>query len=166
MLVIGASGSIGSYAVQLAKHFGAEVTGVCSGRNVELVTSLGADQAIDYTTTDFTVAGDSYDLIFDTIGSSSFSRCKGSLTKNGCYISTTGLHNSGLAMWTSITGGKQVRSGMSVNKREALSYLRGLIEAGEITIVIDRHYPLEQIVEAHRYVDTGRKRGNVAIAVA
>jgi NADPH2:quinone reductase len=165
VLIIGASGSIGTYAVQLAKHFGAEVTGVCSGRNVELVTSLGADQVIDYTTTDFTDSGGTYDVIFDTVGRSSFSKCKGSLTQNGCYISTTGLQNAFLALWTSITGGKQVKSGMSVDKREALPYIRDLVEANEIKIVIDRHYPMEQIVEAHRYVETGHKRGNVAIAV-
>lgn len=165
VLVIGASGSIGTYAVQLAKHFGAEVTGVCSGRNADLVTSLGADHVIDYTTQDFTTTDATYDVIFDTVGRSSFAQCKDSLTRHGCYISTTGLHNAVLALWTSMIGGKQVRSGMSVDKREALSYLRDRIEAGQLRIVIDRQYPLEQIVEAHRYVDTGRKRGNVVVTV-
>jgi NADPH:quinone reductase-like Zn-dependent oxidoreductase len=165
VLVIGASGSIGSYAVQIAKHFGAEVTGVCSGQNAELVRSLGADHVIDYTVTDFTASAETYDVIFDTVGRSSFTECKGSLTKHGCYISTTGLQNVVLALWTSITGGKQVRSGISVDKRQALSFLRDRIEAGELQIVIDRQYPLEQIVQAHRYVDTGRKRGNVVVTV-
>lgn len=165
VLINGASGSIGTYAVQLAKYFGAEVTGVCSGKNVELVKSLGADKVIDYTQQDFTNSGETYDIIFDTIGKSSFSQCKNALTKNGCYLPTTGLHNSFLARWTKIRGGKRVISGMSIQKQTALIFLKELIEADKLRIVIDRCYPLEQIVEAHRYVETGRKKGNVVVTV-
>ncbi len=165
-LIIGASGSIGSAAVQLARQFGAEVTGVCSSTNVDLVTSLGADKVIDYTKEDFTNNGESYDIIFDTVGKSSFSRCKGSLKKNGCYLPTVGLINHALMLWTSITGGKKVITGMSIEKRAALIFLKELIEAGKLKSVIDRRYPLEQIADAHRYVDKGHKKGNVVITVS
>ena len=165
VLIIGASGSIGTFAVQLARYFGAEVTGVCSTTNLELVKSLGADKVIDYTKEDFTKSGETYDIIFDTVGKSSFSHCKGSLKKNGCYLPTVGLTNHVLMLWTSIMGGKKVISGMSIEKNEALIFLKELIEAGKIKPVIDRRYPLEQIVEAHRYVDKGHKKGNVVITV-
>lgn len=165
VLIIGASGSIGSAAVQLARQFGAEVTGVCSSTNVDLVTSLGADKVIDYTEEDFTNNGETYDIIFDTVGKSSFSRCKGSLKANGCYLPTVGLINHILMLWTSITGGKKVITGMSIEKRAALIFLRELIEAGKLKSVIDRRYPLEQIAAAHRYVDKGHKKGNVVITV-
>lgn len=165
VLINGASGSIGTFAVQLAKYFGASVTGVCSTGNVELVKSLGADQVVDYTKEDFTKNGEMYDIIFDTVGKTSFARCINSLTKNGCYLPTTGLQNIFLARWTSITGGKRVISGMSVNKVESLKFLKMLIEAGKLKPVIDRCYPLEQIAEAHRYVDKGHKKGNVVIVV-
>lgn len=165
MLINGASGSIGTFAVQLAMYFGAEVSGVCSTTNVELVRSLGADTVIDYTREDFTRNGRNYDIIFDTVAKSSFRRCKGSLEKNGCYLATVGLMNYVLALWTSAVGGKRVKSGMSISKAEALLFLKELIEAGEIKPVIDRSYPLEQIVEAHRYVEKGHKKGNVTIAV-
>ncbi|MBK9925831.1 MAG: NAD(P)-dependent alcohol dehydrogenase [Anaerolineales bacterium] len=166
VLIIGASGSIGVYAVQLAKYFGAEVTGVCSTTNMDLVKSLGADKVIDYTKEDFTKNGETYDIIFDTVGKSSFSHCKVSLKKNGCYLPTVGLiTNRVLMLWTSITGGKKVISGMSVEKNEALIFIRELIEAEKLKPVIDRRYPLEQIVEAHRYVDKGHKKGNVVITV-
>jgi len=166
VLIIGASGSIGTYAVQLAKYFGAEVTGVCSTTNIELVKSLGADKVIDYTKEDFTKNGETYDIVFDTVGKSSFSRCKGSLKENGCYLPTVGLlTNYVLMLWTSITGGKKVISGMSIEKNEALTFIKGLIEAEKLKPIIDRRYPLEQIVEAHRYVETGRKKGNVIITV-
>lgn len=165
VLIIGASGSIGSYAVQLARYFGAEVTGVCSTANVELVKSLGADKVIDYTKADFTRNGQTYDIIFDTVGKSSFAYCKNSLQKSGVYLSTTGLINNVLELWTSLKGGKRVISGMSIEKNEALLFLKGLIEAGKIKAVIDRRYPLEQIAEAHRYVDEGHKKGNVVITV-
>jgi NADPH:quinone reductase-like Zn-dependent oxidoreductase len=168
VLIIGASGCIGSFAVQLARHFGAEVTGVCSTTNVELVKSLGADRVIDYTQEDFTQNGETYDLIFDTAGKSSFSRCKGSLKKNGCYLLTTGnmLANYVLTLWTSIVGSQKFVFGLSIEKTEALIFLKELIEAGKIKPVIDRCYPLEQIAEAHRYVEKGHKKGNVVITVA
>jgi NADPH:quinone reductase-like Zn-dependent oxidoreductase len=165
VLIIGASGSIGTYAVQLAKHFGAEVTGVCSGRNAELVRSLGADKVIDYTRENFTENGERYDIVFDTVGRSSFSASRGSLTGKGRYIATTGLHNYFLAAWTALRGGPRVVSGMSVEKNAALGFLRDLLDAGRLRIVIDRRYPLEQIADAHRYVETGHKSGNVVIAV-
>jgi NADPH:quinone reductase-like Zn-dependent oxidoreductase len=166
VLILGASGSIGTYAVQLAKHFGAEVTGVCSTKNIELVKSLGADKVIDYTKEDFTKSGETYDIIFDTVGKSAFSHCASSLSKNGCYLATVGLKNNLLMLWTSIIGGKKVITGMSLQKTEALSFLKDLVDAGKLKPVIDRCYPLEQIVEAHRYVDQGHKKGNVVITVA
>jgi len=166
VLINGASGSIGTYAVQLAKYFGADVTGVCGPTNLELVKSLGANRVIDYTREDFTTNGQTYDIIFDTVGKSSFARCKGSLTEHGCYLPTTGLKNIFLKLWTSLLGGKKVISGMSVEKNEALVFIRELIEAGKLKPVIDRRYPLEQIAEAHRYVDQGHKKGNVVITVA
>lgn len=165
VLINGASGSIGTYAVQLAKYFGAEVTGVCSARNSELVKSLGADHVIDYTQQDFAATGQTYDIIFDTIGKSSFAHCKPALTADGCYLPTTGLHNSFLARWTRLRGGKRVISGMSIQKKEALAFIKTLIEQGRLKIIIDRCYPLEQIAEAHRYVETGRKQGNVVITI-
>ena len=166
VLIIGASGSIGTAAVQLARNFGAEVTGVCSTTNLELVKSLGADKVIDYTKEDFTKSDEAYDIIFDTVGKSSFSRCKGSLKKNGCYLPTVGLINYVLMLWTKIIGGKKVIAGMSVEKREALIFIRELIEAGKLKPVIDKHYSLEQAAEAHRYVEKGHKKGNVVITVA
>jgi NADPH2:quinone reductase len=165
VLVNGASGSIGTYAVQLAKHFGAEVTGVCSGRNAQLVRSLGADHVVDYTQQSFTENGERYDIIFDAVGRSSFAACRGSLTGTGRYLATTGLVNYPLAVWTRLRGGPRVVSGMSVDKNGALVVLRDLIEAGRLRIIIDRRYPLDQIADAHRYVETGHKSGNVVIAV-
>ncbi|MFC7449630.1 NAD(P)-dependent alcohol dehydrogenase [Rhodococcus daqingensis] len=166
VLVNGASGSIGTYAVQLAKSFGAEVTGVCGPRNLDLVKSLGADKVIDYTTADFTENAGAYDVVFDAVGRSSFARCKGSLTENGCYLPTSGLNNIVLSLWTSLRGGRKVVTGMSVRKNDALADVKNLIEEDQLRIVIDRTYPLEQIVEAHRYVDTGHKRGNVVISIS
>lgn len=166
VLINGAAGSIGTFAVQLAKHFGAEVTGVCSSANVELVRSLGADTVIDYTKEDFTKSHEAYDIIFDTVGKSSFMRCKGALKQDGCYLPTVGLINHILMLWTWIRGGKKVISGMSIEKREALIFIKELIEAGKIKSVIDKRYPLEQLAEAHRYVETGHKKGNVVINVA
>lgn len=165
VLVIGASGSIGTYAVQLAKHLGAAVTGVCSGRNADLVRSLGADDVIDYTREDFTGSGRRYDVVFDTVGRSSFAACRGSLTTAGRYLATTGLVNYPLAAWTAVRRGPRVITGMSVEKTAALAFLRDLIEAGRLRIVIDRRYPLAQAVDAHRYVEQGHKSGNVVIAV-
>ena len=167
VLIIGASGSIGTFAVQLAKYFEAEVTGVCGSTNLELVKSLGADKVIDYTKEDFTKSAETYDIIFDTVGKSSFSQCKSSLKKNGCYLLTNGsiLMNYILTLWTSVMGGKKMIFALSIEKTETLTFINALIEAGKIKPVIDRCYPLEQIVEAHKYVETGHKKGNVVISV-
>jgi len=165
VLIVGASGSIGSYAVQLAGYFGADVTGVCSTRNVEFVESLGAQRVIDYTREDFTRSAVLYDIVFDTVGKSSFAACRKAIRPGGRYVATTGLVNYLLAVCTRWGGGVRVFAGMSVDKSEALPFLRSLIEADQLRIVIDRCYPMEDIVEAHRYVDSGRKRGNVAITV-
>jgi len=165
VLIIGASGSLGTYGVQLAKYFGAEVTGVCSGANFELVESLGADKLIDYTEEDFTTNGETYDIIFDTLGKSSFSQCKASLKETGCYVPTVNVINSVLMRWTRIVGGKKVIFGMSMHKNEGLKFVRELIEKEKLRVVIDRRYPLEQIAEAHRYVQKGHKKGNVIITV-
>lgn len=167
VLINGASGSIGAYAVQLARHFGAEVTGVCGTANLNWVQSLGADQVIDYTQDDFTKSSETYDIIFDTVGKSSFARCKGSLKKNGCYLVTSGamIKNYVLTLWTSLMGGKRLIYALSIEKAEALTFLKGLIEAGKLKPVIDRSYPWEQIAEAHGYVDKGHKKGNVVITV-
>jgi NADPH:quinone reductase-like Zn-dependent oxidoreductase len=165
VLVLGASGSIGTYAVQIAKRLGAEVTGVCSTPNVELVESLGADHVIDYTRGDFTQSDTTYDVVFDTVGKSSFARSRGVLAPSGRYVATTGIANFLLALATRFSG-KRVVTGMSVDKSDALAYLRSLIEADGLRIVIDRQYDLDDIVEAHRYVDSGRKRGNVVVRVA
>lgn len=166
VLINGAAGSIGAYAVQLAKHLGARVTGVCGPRNVDLVQALGADRVIDYTAQDFTKGGERYDVIFDAVSKSSFRRCRAALAGDGCYVATTGLPNAFLMAWTRLTRGPRVVTGMSVQKNDALAYLAPLIEAGELTMVIDRTYPLEQIVAAHRHVETGHKRGNVVVLVS
>lgn len=166
ILINGASGSVGAAAVQLAKAFGADVTGVCSTTNLALVQSLGAEQVIDYTQADFSQNGQRYDLIFDTVGKLSFAACKNSLTPKGLFLAGAGgLPEFGQMLWTSISGGQKVRAGVSSERKEDLAFLAELIETGQLKPVIDRCYPLEQIVEAHRYVDTGRKKGNVVITV-
>ncbi|MBA7673214.1 Quinone oxidoreductase 1 [subsurface metagenome] len=166
VLIYGASGSVGTAAVQIAKYFGAEVTGVCNTTNVELVKSLGADKVIDYTKEDFTKTGQTYDIIFDTVGKSSFSRCKSSLKQRGVYLSTNPTLAILLQMlWTSKIGSKRAIYTLAKNRTEDLIFLKELIEAGKIKSVIDRRYPLEQIAEAHGYVDKGHKKGNVVITV-
>jgi NADPH:quinone reductase-like Zn-dependent oxidoreductase len=167
VLIIGASGSIGSFAVQLGKVFGADVTGICSTQNIDLVKSLGADKVIDYTKEDFTTSGEMYDVIFDTAGKSSYKNCKSSLTVNGLYIVTTGamIKNYILTFWTRLANRKKFIFAMSLEKNEALTFIRELIESGKLRTVIDRIYPLEQIVEAHRYIEKGQKKGNVVITV-
>lgn len=171
VLINGASGSVGTYAVQLAKYFGADVTGVCSTVNLELVKSLGADQVIDYTKQDFTKSGKTYDLIFDAVGRSSFSKCRDALTENGVYVSTVPALDFMMQLLLKRKGGKRVafvapglRS--SAEKAKDLAFLTELIEAGTIHSIIDRRYRLEQIAEAHRYVEMGHKKGNVVIVLS
>jgi NADPH2:quinone reductase len=168
ILIIGASGGVGTYAVQLARYYGAEVTGVCSTRNLDLVTALGAEHIIDYTQEDFTQNGKTYDVIVDTIpGKASFARYKRSLTPTGLYLAVAGGPREMIQMlWTSMRGGKKVFGGTGGEHKQDLIFLKELVEAGHIKAFIDRCYPLEQTTEAHRYVDTGRKRGSVVITLA
>jgi NADPH:quinone reductase-like Zn-dependent oxidoreductase len=167
ILINGASGSVGSAAVQLAKYFGAEVTGVCSGGNAELVKSLGADKVIDYTKEDFTQSVETYDIICDTVGKTTFDACKRALKPNGIFlVGAGGLKEFGQMAWTSIVGGKKVLAGMSSESKDDLVIIKELVETGKFKPVIDRCYPLEEMVEAHRYVDKGHKKGNVVITVA
>ncbi|MFC1874705.1 NAD(P)-dependent alcohol dehydrogenase [Chloroflexota bacterium] len=166
VLIYGASGSLGTFAIQLAKYFGAEVTGVCSTTNVEMVESLGADKVIDYTKEDFTKSGETYDVIYDAVRKTSFSRCKSLLKKKGIYLTTDmGLILLLQMLWTSMIGSKKVIIGIPTNRIEDLIFLKELIEAGKLKPVIDRRYPLEQIVEAHRYVEKGHKKGHVVITM-
>mgnify|MGYP000626559517 FL=1 len=166
ILIYGASGAIGTYAVQLAKHFGAEVTGVCSTANLEMVKSLGADKVIDYTKEDYAESGDSYDLILDTVGKTSFSHGKKSLKKNGVFLPVVmNLTELVQIVWTSMRGGKKVKGGVAGERVEDLEFFKELFEKGELKPVIDRSYPLEQTVEAFRYVENGHKKGNVVITV-
>jgi NADPH:quinone reductase-like Zn-dependent oxidoreductase len=164
VLVNGASGSVGTACVQLARHFGAEVTGVCSTANVDLVRSLGASHVIDYTREDFTQNGQTYDVIVDTVGTASYSRSKDSLTERGRLLLVFGTLPDLLQIpWISLTTKRKIVGGVAIGKQEDLQFLANLAAAGEFTPAIDRRYPLEQIAEAHRYADTGRKRGNVVI---
>ena len=144
VMIYGASGSVGTYSVQLAKYFGAEVTGVCSTQNIELVRSIGADRVVDYTKEDFTRSGEIYDIVFDAVGKSPASRLRSLLTRNGVYLS--------------------VKSSANILP-EDLTFLKDVVEEGKLNAVIDRCYPFDQIAEAHRYVDTGHKRGNVVITL-
>ena len=172
VLINGASGSVGTAAVQLAKYFGAEVTGVCSTTNIDLVRSLGADQVIDYTQADFTNSGETYDIIFDTVGKTSFSRCKRSLKQRGIYLQAAAtLTIFPHMVWTSMIGSKKAMMAATglrpvSERRKDLIFLTELIEVGALKPVVDRVYPLEQIADAHRYVDTVRKKGNVVITLA
>jgi NADPH:quinone reductase-like Zn-dependent oxidoreductase len=166
VLINGASGGVGTAAVQLARHFGADVTGVCSTANVELARSLGARHVIDYTKEDFTQNGETYDVIVDTAGTAPYSRSKASLNAGGRLLMVLGgLPDMLQIPWVSMTSRKKVIAGPAAGRVEDLRFLAGLAEAGEFKPVIDRSYPFEQIVEAHRYVDTGRKKGNVVITL-
>ena len=166
ILVYGASGSMGTAGVQLAKHFGAHVTAVCNTKNVELVRSLGADEVIDYTQKDFTKNGETYDVVFDAVGKQSFRRCKPSLEPGGVYLPTDGLWNVALWLLHKRFGDKKVAFELPPRMRKQdVLLLKGLIEAGEYRAVIDRSYPLEDAIEAHRYVDTHQKVGNVVLTV-
>jgi NADPH:quinone reductase-like Zn-dependent oxidoreductase len=167
VLVFGASGGVGGYAVQLAKHhFGAEVTGVCSASKMAYVKSLGADTVLDYTREDFTQNGEVYDIIFDTVGKTSVSRTQRSLTEGGYYLlATFGLPMLIQLLWYSKIGGKNYEFGLLEEKAEDMIFLKNLVEAGEIKAVIDKSYPLEQAAEAHRYVESGQKMGNVILTM-
>ena len=169
VLIKGASGGVGVYAVQLSHYFGAEVTGVCSTTNIEFVKSLGADKTIDYTIEDFTQNDEKWDIIFDVVvGKTSFSRYKKSLNPNGYYLAVAGGLSDMIQMvLTSITGGKKVifGGGTAAEKKENILFLTELIETGKLKPVLDRTFPLDEIVEAHRYVEKGHKKGNVVISV-
>lgn len=166
ILIHGASGAIGTYAVQLAKYFGAEVTGVCSATNVEMVKSLGAVKVIDYTKEDFTKNDETFDVIFDVVGKTTFSECKGLLKQKGIYLENMlELKDMLKMMWTSVIGGKKIKGGVSKESVENLNFFLELIESGKLKPVIDRSYPLEQTAEAFQYVEQGHKKGNVIITV-
>jgi NADPH:quinone reductase-like Zn-dependent oxidoreductase len=165
ILINGAGGSIGTFAVQLAKYFGAEVTAVDSTAKLDMLRSLGADHVVDYTQEDFTQNGEVYDVIFDVIGKVSFSSSKRSIKQDGTYLLANPAGQMVRGLWIRMTSGKKVIMQTSTGTIEQLIYLRELIETGKITTVIDRSYPLEQIAEAHRYVETGQKKGNVVITV-
>jgi NADPH:quinone reductase-like Zn-dependent oxidoreductase len=168
ILIYGASGSVGTAGVQLAKYFGARVTAVCGGKNVDLVRSLGADEVIDYTRDDFTKNGQRYDVIFDAVGKTSFRRCRGSLTPGGMFCETDlGFlwHVPLLTLATKWIGDKRVVLGITRYSQADVLFLKELIEEGKFRAVIDRVYPLEQVVEATRYVETGQKVGNIVLTV-
>ncbi len=167
ILIVGASGAIGSAAVQLAKHFGAEVTAVCSSAGHEYVKALGADHVIDYTRQDFTQNGQTYDLIFDVLGKGSFTRSKKSLNPNGRYICASfKMKKVFQMMWTSLVGGKKLICALSSENADDLSHIKQLMENGKIKAIIDRVYPFEQTADAHRYLENGHKKGDVIIRVA
>lgn len=166
VLINGASGGIGSAAVQIAKHFGAEVTGVCGAPRVDFVRSLGADKVIDYTKDDFTKNGETYDLIFDILGKSLFLRCQGSLKPNGTLLfASFKMKQLFQMLWTSMAGNKKVICAIAPGSVEDLVSIKELIEMGKIKSIIDRRYPLEEAAEAHRYVEQGHKKGNVVITL-
>ena len=167
VLINGAGGTIGTFAVQLAKHFGVEVTAVDSTEKLDMLRSIGADQLIDYTQEDFTRSGERYDFILDIVGQSTFSACFRSLEDDGCYlIADPSLSQMVRGWWTSIISSRKVIFGAADPKNKDLMTLKELVEAGELISVVDRRYPFEQIPEAHRYVETGRKKGHVVITVA
>jgi NADPH:quinone reductase-like Zn-dependent oxidoreductase len=173
VLIYGASGSVGVFAVQLAKYFGAQVTAVCSTANLELVKSLGADQVVDYTKEDFSKAGRVYDLVFDTVGKSGFSRTLRSLKRGAPYVRAGAsggvpeiLGGMLRGMWISLTGAAKVIGGVALGSPEDQAFLKNLIESGKLRTVIDRCFPLNEIVEAHRLAEGGHKKGHVVIHVA
>ena len=167
IVIIGASGAIGSAAVQLAKHFGATVTGVCSGANVELVKSLGAETVFDYTREDFTKNAKTYDLIFDVVGATTFDHCQHSLKPDGVFLQNImELTDVARVLWTSIAGGKKIKGGVAIGNQKGMRLIAELAAAGALKPVIDRSYPLEQTAEAFKYVEQGHKKGNVVITVA
>ena len=167
VLIYGASGSLGTYAVQLAKYFRTEVTGVCSTDNIKLIKSLGADHVIDYTKEDFAASGETYDLIFDAVGKSSFAACVKSLKDGGVYLRSVHLKLSSIlsGLWITMTTSKKVIGGVAGENVEDILFLKKLLEEGSLKPVIDKVYSLEQIVEAHSYVDSGKKKGNVVVTI-
>jgi len=172
VLIYGASGSVGTFAVQLAKHYGANVTGVCSTANLELVKSLGADEVVDYTREDFSKAGKIYDAVVDTVGKSGFSRSLKSLKRGGYYVQIgySGQLSSipaGMVrgFWANLTGAAKMVGGVARSEPGDQAFLKGLIEAGKLRTVIDRSYQLAQIADAHRYAEAGHKKGHVIILV-
>jgi NADPH:quinone reductase-like Zn-dependent oxidoreductase len=165
LLVYGATGSVGTAGVQLARHFGADVTAVGNTQNLELVRSLGADRVIDYTQEDFTKNGETYDVVFDAVGKLSFARARGSVKPGGVFVGTDGFLNLFLALPTRWIGSRRVALGITRYSKEDLLLLKQLVEAGEYRAVIDRRYPLEDVVEATRYVETGQKTGNVVLTL-
>jgi NADPH:quinone reductase-like Zn-dependent oxidoreductase len=167
ILIYGASGSIGTAAVQLARYLGAEVTAVCGTENVELVRSLGADHVIDYTRADFTKNGEAYDIVFDAVGMQPFGRCRDSIRPGGAYLATDHLHNLALVLWTSMIGTRKVLFPIPPKYAKAdVLLLAQLIEQGRYRAVIDRRYPLDDVVAAAAYVETKQKTGNVVLTVA
>jgi NADPH:quinone reductase-like Zn-dependent oxidoreductase len=170
IVIYGASGSLGTAAVQLAKHFGAHVTAVCGTDHVELVRSLGADEVVDYRRQDFTKNGQTYDAIIDAVGKYSFRRGRRSLKPGGIYVATDGgrflLETLAMVVATRFVGSKRVRTGIGRRLKADVVLLKELIEAGEFRAVVDRRYPMDQVVEAHRYVETWHKAGNVVLTIA
>jgi len=166
ILIHGASGAIGTYAVQLAKYYGAEVTGVCSTTNAEMVKSLGAEKVIDYTIEDFTKSDEKYDFVFNVVGKTTFSQCKSILKPKGIYLDNMMEVKDFLkVLWTSIVGGKKIKGGVSTERAENLKFFIELIESGKLKPVIDRSFPIEKTAEAFHYVEQGHKKGNVIITV-
>jgi len=170
LVIYGASGSLGTAAVQLAKHFGAHVTGVCSSRHIELVRSLGADEVVDYTQKDFTKNGQTYDAIIDAVGKFSFRKGRRALKPDGIYVATDGgrFLLDTLVWWMAsrLVGSKRVHTAIGRRRREDVLLLKRLIEAGEFRAVVDRRYPMDQAADAHRYVETWHKAGNVVLTIA
>jgi NADPH:quinone reductase-like Zn-dependent oxidoreductase len=165
ILVYGASGSIGTAAVQLSRHYGADVTAVCGTKNLELLESLGADQVIDYTQADFTQNGRTYDVIFDAVGKQPFRRCRDSLNPGGLYLATDQLFNLVLAQWTRFGDKKVVFPIPPRYTKQDVVFLKGLMEAGQYRAVIDRTYPLSDVIKASQYVETEQKTGNVVLTL-